>query len=102
MNGNRNARGSKRVTDIVRQEVIDVLLGAGIIEFNEIFLKVSESMKEKNYSTGGEEILRLRIYEKLQALVSEGGVRKKGKEYEEYPKLKEIKDNNSDNKKTLI
>lgn len=92
MNGGRNTRGSKRVADIVRQEVIDVLLGTGVIEFNEIFLQVSESMKSKNLSTGGEEILRLRIYEKLQTLVSEGGIRKKGKEYEQYPKLREIKD----------
>lgn len=92
MNGGRNTRGSKRVADIVRQEVIDVLLGTGVIEFNEIFLQVSESMKSKNLSTGGEEILRLRIYEKLQTLVSEGGIRKKGKQYEQYPKLQEIKD----------
>lgn len=102
MNGNRNARHSKRVTDIVRQEVIDVLLCAEIIEFNSIFLQVSTNMKQKNYSTGGEEILRLRIYEKLQALVSEGGIRKKGKEYEKYPKLQEIKDNSDIPGKTLI
>lgn len=94
MSMNRNARHSKRVTDIVRQEVIEVLLEAeGIIEFNNIFLKACESMKEKNYSTGGEEILRLRIYEKLQTLIAEGGVKKRGKEYEPLlPKLQEIKD----------
>ena len=32
-------------------------------------------------SLGGEEILRLRIYEKLQNLVSSGGLVKKGREY---------------------
>lgn len=94
MNGSRNTRNSKRVTDIVRLEVIDVLMNSeGIIEFNDIFLQVCDNMKSKNLSTGGEEILRLRIYEKLQALVSEGGIRKKGKEYDPTPKLVQIKAN---------
>lgn len=34
-------------------------------------------MKAKHMSLGGEEILRLRIYEKLQNLVSAGGLMKK-------------------------
>ena len=37
------------------------------------------------------EILRLRIYEKLQNLVSAGGLMKKGREYTALPKLMALK-----------
>ena len=45
----------------------------------------------RDRSLGGEEILRLRIYEKLQGLVSAGGLVKKGREYTAQPKLITLK-----------
>ena len=58
--------------------------------FNEIFQRTVVVMKEKHMSLGGEEILRLR-YEKLQNLVSSGGLVKKGREYTAQPKLMALK-----------
>ena len=48
-------------------------------------------MKAKHMSLRGEEILRLRIYEKLQNLVSAGVLMKKGREYTALPKLISLK-----------
>ncbi|MEG0024886.1 MAG: hypothetical protein RR250_07330 [Akkermansia sp.] len=91
MRASGNAHGPKRAPDHIREEIIDVLLGSDMLEFNTIFMRVVESLKKKSLSTGGEEILRLRIYEKLQALVALGALKKKGKEYTELPKLSEVK-----------
>ena len=60
-------------------------------EFNDIFQRTVAVMKEKHMSLGGEEILRLRIYEKLQNLVSAGGLMKKGREYTALPRLMALK-----------
>ena len=60
-------------------------------EFNDIFQRTVVVMKAKHMSLGGEEILRLRIYEKLQNLVSAGGLMKKGREYTALPKLISLK-----------
>ena len=51
------------------------------LEFNNLFELVYENLKEKNAVSGGEEMLRLRAYEKLQNLVTRGLVEKKGKSY---------------------
>ncbi len=64
-----------------------ILHAAGMLEFNDIFQQTVAVMKQKNMSVGGEEILRLRIYEKLQNLVSHGCLTKKGREYTAQPKL---------------
>lgn len=91
MKANGNTHASRRVSDQIREEIIDALLGSGMLEFNEIFVCVVDSLKKKGLATGGEEILKLRIYEKLQTLVSLGALQKKGKEYTELPKLGEVK-----------
>lgn len=62
-----------------------------MLEFNDIFQRTVVVMKAKHMSLGGEEILRLRIYEKLQNLVSAGGLMKKGREYTALPKLISLK-----------
>ncbi len=49
--------------------------------FNELFEVVYENLKARNAVSGGEEMLRLRAYEKLQNLVTRGLVEKNGKEY---------------------
>ncbi|NRB43654.1 MAG: hypothetical protein HRU47_02495 [Verrucomicrobiales bacterium] len=51
------------------------------LQFNDLFELVYENLKAKNAVSGGEEMLRLRAYEKLQNLVTRGLVEKKGKSY---------------------
>ncbi len=83
----RRSRSSRKTPDLVTDELIIILHEAGMLEFNDIFQRTVIVMKQKHMSLGGEEILRLRIYEKLQGLVSAGGLVKKGREYTAQPKL---------------
>ncbi len=46
---------------------------------------VHANLKARNAASGGEEMLRLRAYEKLQNLVQAGIVKKVGKEYRGVP-----------------
>ena len=50
-------------------------------EFKDLFTIVHANLKARNAASGGEEMLRLRAYEKLQNFVGAGIVKKKGKEY---------------------
>ncbi len=50
-------------------------------EFKALFLIVYANLKSRNAASGGEEMLRLRAYEKLQNLVEAGIVTKVGKAY---------------------
>ena len=50
-------------------------------EFKQLVDQVHERLKARNAASGGEEMLRLRAYEKLQNLVSRGMVKKTGKKY---------------------
>ena len=50
-------------------------------EFKALFLIVYANLQARNAASGGEEMLRLRAYEKLQNLVQQGIVKKSGKEY---------------------
>ena len=43
------------------------------------------NLRARNAASGGEEMLRLRAYEKLQNLVARGAVRKNGKKYKGLP-----------------
>jgi predicted transcriptional regulator len=65
----------------VTDELVVVLQDGKTYEFNSLFELVYENLKEKNAVSGGEEMLRLRAYEKLQNLVTRGLVEKKGKTY---------------------
>lgn len=51
-------------------------------EFKALFDIVHCNLKERKVASGGEEMLRLRSYEKLQNLVGQGIVKKTGKEYQ--------------------
>ena len=46
-------------------------------EFKPLFDIILLNLKERNAAGGGEEMLRLRAYEKLQGLVSQGAVHRK-------------------------
>jgi len=72
---------SRRGPDNVTEEVARVVSRAGSHEFKVLFLEVHANLKARNLTGGGEEMLRLRAYEKLQNLVAAGIVNKKGKEY---------------------
>jgi hypothetical protein len=72
---------SRRGPDRVAEELATVLSGKTSFEFKELFTVVHANLKARNAASGGEEMLRLRAYEKLQTLVGSGMVKKTGKEY---------------------
>lgn len=72
---------SRRGPDRVAEELATVLSNKVSYEFKALFSIVHANLKARNAASGGEEMLRLRAYEKLQGLVQAGSVKKVGKEY---------------------
>ena len=66
---------SRRVPDLVTEELVAVLSRRSSFEFKQLFDIVHENLRARNAASGGEEMLRLRAYEKLQNLVSRGMVK---------------------------
>ncbi len=77
----KRTRFSRRLPDHVTDELVNVLSESKVFGFNDLFERVFENLKLRNAVSGGEEMLRLRAYEKLQNLVTRGLVEKIGKEY---------------------
>lgn len=77
----KRTRFSRRLPDHVTDELCNVLGEDKVFGFNELFERVFDNLKVRNAVSGGEEMLRLRAYEKLQNLVTRGLVEKIGKEY---------------------
>ena len=77
----RKTRFSRRVPDHVTDELVNVLSSGKTHEFNALFCLVYDNLKLKNAVSGGEEMLRLRCYEKLLKLASSGLVQKTDKSY---------------------
>ena len=77
---------SRRGPDNVTEVLVEVLSQPKAYEFKALFLVVHESLRARNAASGGEEMLRLRSYEKLQNLVMHGQVKKTGKQYKGVPK----------------
>ncbi|MEI7958000.1 MAG: hypothetical protein WCI40_02735 [Verrucomicrobiota bacterium] len=67
--------------DLVTEELVSVLSRKSSFEFKQLFEIVHENLRARNAASGGEEMLRLRAYEKLQNLVARGMVKKTGKKY---------------------
>lgn len=67
---------SRRSPDVVTEELATVLSKKTSYEFKPLFELVHENLRASNKAHGGEEMLRLRVYEKLQALVSRGIVKR--------------------------
>ena len=67
---------SRRGPDAVTEELVAVLTGKGCHEFKPLFTLVHANLRARNLASGGEEMLRLRVYEKLQYLVTQGMVSK--------------------------
>ena len=72
----KNFFSTRKIPDPLLEEIVTALLSAKSFEFKSLFAVVHAALKGKNRMTGGEEMLRLRAYEKLQNLVREGGATK--------------------------
>jgi len=78
----RKSAFSRKLPDLVTEELVSVLMKKGAsFEFKQLFDVVYDRLKKRNAASGGEEMLRLRAYEKLQHLVSRNMVKKNGKKY---------------------
>jgi hypothetical protein len=65
---------TRRAPDCITEELIAVLSSRAAFEFKPLFEIVLVNLRERNAASGGEEMLRLRAYEKLQGLVNQGAV----------------------------
>ena len=91
----KRTRFSRRLPDHVTDEIVNVLGGNDkLFGFNELFEDVYERLKTRNAVSGGEEMLRLRAYEKLQNLVTRGLVEKDGKDYRGLERIEEAHSDN--------
>lgn len=67
---------SRRAPDIITEELVAVFASRASFEFKPLFEVVFANLRARNAASGGEEMLRLRAYEKLQSLVDRGAVKK--------------------------
>ena len=61
---------TSRAPDNLAEELVAVLSSKASFEFKPLFEIILLNLRERNAANGGEELLRLRAYEKLQGLVS--------------------------------
>ena len=66
---------SRRVPDNVTEELVAALSGSKTYEFKALFSVIHAALRARRAASGGEEMLRLRTYEKLQNLVRQGQVK---------------------------
>lgn len=67
---------SRRAPDIITEELVAAFSGKASYQFKPLFDLVFANLRARNAVSGGEEMLRLRSYEKLQSLVDRGAVKK--------------------------
>src|SRR5205809_874077 len=67
---------TRRAPDNITEELIAVLSSKASFEFKPLFEIILLNLRERNAASGGEEMLRLRAYEKLQRLVNRGAVKR--------------------------
>jgi len=65
---------TRRAPDNLTEELVAVLSSRASFEFKPLFDIILLNLRERNAANGGEELLRLRAYEKLQGLVYSGAV----------------------------
>jgi len=93
---------SRRGPDNVTEELVAALSVAKAYEFKALFDVIHAALKARSAASGGEEMLRLRTYDKLQGMVAQGQVKKTGKQYRGLAKpirqlseqLRELRANN--------
>src|ERR1700742_4990323 len=69
-----SASFTRRAPDNITEELVAVLSSKASFEFKALFDIIFLNLRKRNAASGGEEMLRLRTYEKLQGLVSKGAV----------------------------
>jgi hypothetical protein len=67
---------TRRAPDNITEELVAVLSSKASFEFKPLFEIMFLNLRERNAASGGEEMLRLRAYEKLQGLVNQGAVKR--------------------------
>ena len=67
--------------DVATEEMVGILMNGEAVDFHGLFATVYENLRTRRSIGGGEEMWRLRVYEKLQNLASQGLVDKSGKIY---------------------
>src|SRR5690349_6100329 len=72
---------TRRLPDHVSDEIATVLSTQASFEFKSLFDEVFANLRKRNATSGGQEMLRLRTYEKLQNFVNVGIATRIGKEY---------------------
>jgi hypothetical protein len=73
---------TRRGPDNLTEELAVALSMKASYEFKALFEIIHENLRARNAASGGEEMLRLRTYDKLQNLVGQGIVKKTGKKYQ--------------------
>ncbi len=76
---------SRRFPDVITEELVALLSGKTAFGFLPLFDILFIKLRARKAASGGQDLLRLRVYEKLQILVHDGRVEKKvtklGKKY---------------------
>jgi hypothetical protein len=67
---------TRRTPDIMTEELCAILSQKTSFEFKPLYNLVYANLHARNAASGGDEMLRLRAYEKLQNLVNDGMVTK--------------------------
>lgn len=80
-----NSSFTRRTPDIMTEELCAILSQKGSFEFKPLYDLVYANLHARNAASGGDEMLRLRAYEKLQNLVHNGMVKKTEKKYRGNP-----------------
>jgi hypothetical protein len=65
---------TRRAPDNITEELVAVFSSKASFEFKPLFDIILVNLRERKLAGGGEEMLRLRVYEKLQGLVGQGAV----------------------------
>src|SRR3989442_8548376 len=76
---------SRRVPDLVTEELVAVLSRRASFEFKQLFDIVHENLRARNAASGGGKMVPGLAYEKKQKLFSRGAGRKKGKKNKSVP-----------------
>src|SRR3954447_8755501 len=75
----------RRTPDIMTEELCAILSRKTSYEFKPLYDLIYANLHARNAASGGDEMLRLRAYEKLQNLVHDGMVTKTAKKYRGNP-----------------
>lgn len=65
---------SRQGPDVLTEELAVILSDKASHEFKPLFALVYANLRARKLANGGEDMLRLRVYEKLQSLVQKGMV----------------------------